>query len=103
MMNLIHLKLLTGTVAGGREEKNVFQFLYKMFDFSLANVGTNVRQSLVAVAEQVSPALWVAGAHSGIPNLANLALELQCDCLGYAPWEQIRAKDAQHSSFGRQG
>lgn len=46
MMNLIYLKLLTGTVAGGREEKNVFHFLYKMFDFNLVSGETNMRQSL---------------------------------------------------------
>lgn len=45
--------------------------------------------------EHVSPALWVAGACSGVPNLGNLPLELQHNCSGYPLWEQIRASTAQ--------
>lgn len=54
MMNLIYVKLLTGTVAGGREEKNVFQFLYKMFDFSLASGGNKCEAELVEVPEHLT-------------------------------------------------
>lgn len=81
MMNLIYLKLLTGTVVGGREEKNVFQFLYEMFDFSLAVWGQMWGRACSSARTSLTCG-WVAGAHSGVPNLGSLALELQCDCWG---------------------
>lgn len=80
MMNLIYLKLLTGTVVGGREK--CFSVSLRNVWFQFSKCGDKCEAELVAVPEQVSPALWVAGAHSGVPNLGNLALELQCDCWG---------------------